>query len=335
MTGHIHNPDLPPIRQSGWLQLELREPTIAVRGDRYILRRPSPGETIGGGVVMDPQPKRRHKRFDETVLSQLEALRQGSPADVLQQAFQMLGAAPIRDAVTRARLPGEQAQAALSELLENGQLVLLETGETRPESDLLACGQAYWMAESERARHEVETYHHTYPLRRGMPREALKSRLKVAAPRLFNAMLRRWVADGLLEEGGSLVWRPGHAIRFTPQQQAQIDRLLAKFAQSPYAPPTVKEVQAEVGEDVYLALVDLGQLVAVSPEVAFRKMDYDQMVALVYSHFEKESTLSAAQFRDLLNTSRRYVLAFLEHLDATGVTLREGDVRRLRRMQRA
>ncbi len=317
--------------QAGWLQLELREPTVAVRGDRYILRRPSPGETLGGGVVMDAQPKRRYRRFDEQVIARLEALRQGSPAEVLLQAFQALGAAPIREAVARARLAEEQAQSGLADLLDTGQLIVLESGTPAPASDLLAWSQAQWQAESERAGREVENYHHTNPLRRGMPREELKSRLKIAAPRVFNAALRRWIEAGLLEEGTNQVWRPGHAIRFTSQQTTQVERLLSRFAQSPFSPPSVKEAQAEVGEDVYQALVETGVLVQVSPEVAFRKRDYDALVAKVQAHFAEEETLSAAQFRDQLNTSRRYVLAFLEHLDNLGVTMREGDVRKLRK----
>lgn len=317
--------------QEGWLQLELREPTVAVRGDRYILRRPSPAETLGGGMVVDPHPKKRHRRFDQDVLARLESLRHGSPADVLLQAFQGAEALPLREAVTRARLAEDQAQAALRELVENGQLILLEPGEPAPSGEQLAMSQAQFAAASERAARELEAYHRLNPLRRGMPREELKSRLKVNAPRLYAALLRRWSADGLLEEGGGLVWRAGHAIRLTPQQQAQADRLLAKFAQNPFSPPSVKEAQAEVGEDLFAALVDLGELMLVSPEVTFRSSDYERMVAMVREHFSHEETLTAAQFRDRLNTSRRYVLAFLEHLDAAGVTARDGDVRRLRK----
>jgi selenocysteine-specific elongation factor len=317
--------------QEAWLQLELREPTVAVRGDRYILRRPSPGETLGGGTVVDPQPARRHRRFDDAVLSRLESLRYGTPGEVLLQAFQGAAAVPIREAVAGSRLSLDQAAAGLKELLDSGSLVLLEAGDAQPASDLLAWSRSAWDSITERAVHEVENYHHTNSLRRGMPREELKSRLKIAAPRLFNAAVRAWVADGLLEEGGSMVWRTGHAVHFSPQQQAQVDRLLARFAQAPYGPPTIKDAQAEVGEDVFAALVDLGTLVAVSPEVAFRRQDYDRMVEMVRGHFAREETLTAAQFRDLLNTSRRYVLAFLEHLDAVGMTARDGDARRLRK----
>ena len=65
--------------EEGWLQLELEQPLVAVRGDRYILRRPSPGETLGGGMVVDPHPKGRHKRFASEVIARLEALGAGRP----------------------------------------------------------------------------------------------------------------------------------------------------------------------------------------------------------------------------------------------------------------
>jgi selenocysteine-specific elongation factor len=69
----------------------------------------------------------------------------------------------------------------------------------------------------------------------------------------------------------------------------------------------------------------------VSPEVAFRTEDYESMVAEITSLLEAQGTLSAAQVRDHFNTSRRYVLALLEYLDSLGVTVREGDVRRLKK----
>jgi selenocysteine-specific elongation factor len=317
--------------EHGWLQLDLRDPIVAVRGDRFILRRPSPGETIGGGVIVDPHPKGRHRRFSKGLLEQLETLRQGTPGEVLLQAFQALGVATVRDAVARSRLGAEAAQAALSDLAENGQWIQLEPGIVTANSDLLAVGLQRWNEEITRAARELDAYHRTYPLRRGMPREELKSRLKITAPRTYNAMLRRLAADGLVEEGSGYVWRAGHSILLSEQQKAQANRLLTRFAQNPYGPPSIKECQAEVGEDLTAALVDLGRLAPVSGDVVFRKEDYEQMVAIVRKHFEGEETLTAAQLRDRLNTSRRYVLAFLEHLDSVGVTMRDGDVRRLRK----
>jgi selenocysteine-specific elongation factor len=166
-------------------------------------------------------------------------------------------------------------------------------------------------------------------LRRGIPREELKSRLKLPG-RLFNAVLQKLVKDSVIEESGPLVYRCGHTIQFNPEQQRRVDGLLSRFAASPYAPPTVKVCQSEVGADIYEALIDLGQLIPVAPDVVFRRQDYDHMIADVHSLLAQNGTITAAQVRDHFNTSRRYALAFLEHLDAIGVTLREGDVRRLK-----
>ena len=131
-------------------------------------------------------------------------------------------------------------------------------------------------------------------------------------------------------ESGPLVQRPGHAIRLNPQQQRQVDALLKRFAASPYAPPTVKECQAELGEDLYTALLELGQLTFVPPDVVFRRSDYEHMLAEVRRLITQKGAVTAAEVRDHFNTSRRYALAFLEYLDAQGITLRDGDVRRLK-----
>ncbi|GAB4489840.1 MAG: selenocysteine-specific translation elongation factor [Anaerolineales bacterium] len=309
----------------GWIQLELSGPLVTTRGDRYILRRPSPSETLGGGQVVDPHPSKRHKRFDAGVLSGLESLSKGDPAEVLFLAAMRLGAATARETVTTARLESESAASALRECIESGMLIPLESGEISPSSDILLIPQPLWASLKESALAALANYHKTFPLRRGMPREELKSRLKLP-PRLFNAALKR--LD--LAEGAGWLALPGHEIRFSAQQQAKVNALLKKFAANPYAPPSVKECQAEVGEDVYATLVDLGHLTQVSPEVVFRQADYEQMAAAVRHLLAQKGQITAAEVRDLFNTSRKYALGLLEHLDSLGVTRRDGDFRRLR-----
>ena len=306
--------------ETGWLQLELRTPVVAVRGDRYILRRPSPGETLGGGTVVDPQPRARHKRFDKAVLQALDALAQGSPAEVLLQAALALGPAPVKDVLARSRLEGPAAELALQELVDTGQGLLL---------DDLVIAAPQWSLLKETVATALSVYHQTYPLRRGMPREELKSRLKLA-PRLFNLVLPKMAAEGVLTEGPKWAALPGHIVRFSPFQQVKVDKLMALFAATPYAPPSVKECQAEVGEDILSALREFGDLVAVSDEVVFHKTDYEIMVEKICQTLQQKGQISLAEGRDLLNTSRKYVQALLEHLDAIGVTVRVGDFRRLR-----
>jgi selenocysteine-specific elongation factor len=115
--------------EEGWLQLELDEPVVATREDRYILRRPSPGETLGGGTVVDPHPKKRHKRFSEQELSNLATLARGTPGEILVQAMLALGIASLQDVINRSNLDPNLANIAAQELITSGQFINLEYTE--------------------------------------------------------------------------------------------------------------------------------------------------------------------------------------------------------------
>jgi selenocysteine-specific elongation factor len=316
--------------EEGWLQLELDQPLVMLRGDRYILRRPSPGETLGGGMVVDPRPARRHKRFSDDVLTRLEALVGGVPEDVLLQTSLSLGIAPIRDVVIRSGLEQDAASMALQSLLASGALMALESGQVTLQSDLLVTASSVWRKFSEQAVQAVTDYHSANPLKKGIPREELKNRLALAA-RPFNALLKQCQASGLLADEGAFICRPGHEIRFTYHQKGQIENLLKRFQEAPFAPPSIKECQEAVGEDVYAALIELDKLVPVSGEVVFRREDYERLLREVKNYLELKGSLTVAEFRDMYDSSRRYGLAFLEHLDSIGVTVRVGDYRKLRR----
>ncbi len=316
--------------EQGWIQLELRDPLVAVRGDRYILRRPSPGETLGGGMVVDPAPKGRHKRFDEAVLKSLEALARGSPADILFEAALALNIAPLKDIVRHSRLEQAEAENALQELLTDGRLTALEDGALTPASDLLAAAAPRWNALHTQTVQLVEAYHKDFPLRRGIPREELKSRLKLP-PRVFQAVIKKLLAENLLVERGALTAKPEHEIRFGTQEQAKVQTLMRRFEANRFSPPGVRECQAEVGEEVFNALVEREDLVTVSSEVVFRKQDYEFMREEIRRTLGERGRITLAEVRDRFQTSRKYAQALLEHLDAVGMTVRDGDFRKLKK----
>ncbi|MDD2921379.1 MAG: selenocysteine-specific translation elongation factor [Anaerolineales bacterium] len=310
-----------------WIQLELRDPVVAVRGDRYILRRPSPSETLGGGVIVDHQPKGRHKRFDENLLKSLESIAHGSPADVLLQASLALGAASIKEVIAKSRLEISDAQSALNELIENGQIVSLEKNET---DGALIVALPHWNLLSEKISQTVEAYHQNFPLRRGIPREELKSKLKLS-PRIFNAVIAKLIADHSLADYSVCLAKPEHRIQFAPADQNRVQGLTRKFEQNPFAPPSVKDCQSEVGEEIFNALIELGELTQVSAEVVFRKKDYDGMVEKIRAALLQNGQITLGEVRDMFGTTRKYIQALLEHLDAIGVTMRDGDARKLRK----
>ena len=316
--------------EEGWLQLELRDPVVAVRGDRYILRRPSPGETLGGGVIVDHQPKGRHKRFDAKVLKSLTSLAAGSPADILMEAALALNAAPIKEVVSRSRLEADPAAQALQISLDNGQLLQFENGDLTITSDLLVIPTPHWKSLRDHAVQIVQAYHKNFPLRRGTPREELKSRLKIT-PRVFNALIKKLAFDSILIDSGGTVSTPEHEIKFENSQQDKIKGLMQRFAQNPFSPPSVKESQVEVGEEVYAALVEMGQLTQLTSDVVFRSEDYEKLKAKVLAFIKENGQITVADARDLFGSSRKYMLALLEHLDTTGMTIRDGDYRKLRK----
>ncbi len=107
---------------------------------------------------------------------------------------------------------------------------------------------------------------------------------------------------------------------------------MRRFDQNPYATPSVKECQSEVGEEIVNALLELGELVAVSQDVLFRKKDYDVLVVKIRAIIQKNGKITLAEVRDMLDTTRKYAQALLEHLDSIGVTIRDGDFRRLKNL---
>jgi selenocysteine-specific elongation factor len=241
-----------------------------------------------------------------------------------------LNIASIKEVVTRSRLEDTDAEIALNELLKAGSLIPLEEGIPAFTSSLLIIALPHWNALHERILQTIESYHQNYPLRRGIPREELKSRLKLSA-RAFNALIVFYLSKNILKDSNNYLAKPEHEIRFDNGQQTKVQGLMQKFEQNPYSPPSLKECQAEVGEEILDALIEQNELVAVSPEVIFRKQDYDLVVAKIGHTIEENGKVSLAEVRDLFNTSRKYAQALLEHLDAIGITVRDGDFRKLRK----
>ncbi len=310
--------------QSGWVQLELDDPLPLVRGDRFIIRVPSPAVTVGGGDVVDPHPGRKHRRFRPEVLARLETLARGTPAEVLLQSLERRGPQTVRDLLESSGL-GEDARPALMELLSSGDVLILDAFPD-PAPTRLVAARAWWSATTARMQEELAAYHARYPLRPGMGREGLRSALRLE-PRVFNGLMARAAAEGLVADEAATVRLPHHEVRLSPQQQQAVDDLLARFRATPYATPSVKEAAARVGEEVLGVLLARGDLVQVSPEVLFPQETYREMVERIRTHIREHGSITLAQVRDLFQTSRKYAQALLEYLDAVGVTRRVGDER--------
>ncbi len=319
--------------QTGWAQLVLQRPVVTVRGDRFIVRRPSPSVTVGGGMVVNPYPRRKYRRFREGVVDSLRLMAEGDPHTVVEQVVARWGPIPLARIPEQSGLGEDEVRTAVDALLGEGRIVLPEGG-TSIASDAWVFTTSQWEQTLVRLRDILAAYHQQHPLRAVMPREEVKSRLqgrRAWPARLFNALVAAARDAGwLVEEAGGLRLT-SHHVRLTPEQKAAVTRLLERFRQQPYMPPTFQEAAAEVGEDVLIALIERGDLVRVSDNILFLPETYETMVKRVKAFIEQHGSITVAQARDLFASTRKYVLPFLEHLDGLHVTRRVGDVRILRR----
>jgi len=343
-------PELAP-GEAGWAQLRLTRPFVAARGDRFIVRTPSPSETVGGGVVVEPLA-RRHRRHDPAVLARLELLARGDPAELILAALRgdaRAGASTAAPPAPKASRSGAFAGQSEADLIRVTGLPAEEVAAAL--ADLLAREQArrlgaLWYAEStwRRLREASDTtlaaYHTRYPLRPGMPREEWRARLGVA-PREAAEVTTTLLAEGALAEArvagaggaerGGWLRLPAHRAEPTAAQRAQIDALLARYRAAPFAPPTRAEAEEALGPELTQALLDRGELVKVGEGILLEPAALAEATRRVLAHLRAHETITVAQARDLLNTTRKYMLAIFDYLDDQRITERRGDDRTLGR----
>jgi selenocysteine-specific elongation factor len=304
--------------QTAWVQFALREELAVIKGDRFIVRLPSPSITLGGGTVIDPQPGRRHRRFRSDVIARLETLAQGSPAELLLQLLETSGPLAISELLKRSSLPAGAARSALDELIESQRALLLS------ENSVIA--SATWQTLKNKISAELIAYHRSNPLKAGLPREELKSKLGLDA-KIFNLIIERATTEGILGSTGSVVRKVNFQIQFNAQQKKSTEALLNQFKASPWNTPSIKDSESSVGADVLSALIDQGQLIKLSDEVLLSADTYRSAVEKIKAHLIAKKTITVAQVRDLFSTSRKYALALMEYLDTQEITKRKGDER--------
>ncbi|MFB0546762.1 MAG: SelB C-terminal domain-containing protein, partial [Anaerolineae bacterium] len=326
---------LPPGAE-GWVQLRLAKPAILLKNDRFIIRQPSPSLTIGGGTVVNVHPRHRHRRFQREVLAELETMAYGTPEEILLQTLTSRQPREARQLIKDCGLPDEAAVEALRTLLTDGRILVL--GDQAPEIQEIPTQHLIsavgWRDLSKHLSAILRDYHQRYRLRKGIPREELKSRLRQRvrplSTKIFNGIIVKAAGEGWLIEEEGTIRLSDHAVVFSPAEQHQIDELMAAFRRNPYATPSVAESEAVVGPAVLNALLEQGQMIRVSDDVIFLTETYEEMVERVIANIREKGSITVAQVRDMFGASRKYALALMEHLDERKMTKRVGDERVLR-----
>ena len=319
--------------ESAFVQFRLEETAAFKKEDKLILRFYSPMETLGGALVIEPNPD-KHKALRQDVIDELQAKETGGPEVYLGLQL-MRFSKDLPDASQLAKVTGytpEVTASLLIELAADGQAYAIQ-------------GQAYVHRQfyeeiTEKAAEKLALYHKEFPLRKGMSKEELKSRVfPPVKPRLVDAWIEQLEQEGLLRTEGTLVALASFKIKITPQQQQIMGEIEALFLKEPLSPPRLEELEGllrEKPKQIQQVLeMMLGEsLIRVNQETVFHEKAVSQAKEKLYQYFEANAELTLADFRDLLKTSRKYAVSLLEYFDQARITRRQGDNRVLHQKKR-
>jgi selenocysteine-specific elongation factor len=304
-------------------QIQFDQPLVAHRQDRFIIRSYSPMSTIGGGQIVDPAPA-RHRRFRPEVIQSLEELESGERAFLLQKLSELV-CARAKDLEQGSGLGRERVAFHLDALATAGQVRRIGDQWLTEVTALL------W----ERLIFEaVDDCHRHQPLLPGLPHATLKGVLPgKVAPKAFEEFLGNLVAAGKLEQRGDQIALPDFAPRPSAAQQQLIDQIIAIYQQAHTRANNRNEmlgtlpVPEETLEVCLTFLFSRGDLIRLSDEMIFHRDAYQAALVALCEHFNTQSTLTLAEFRDRIGSARKQTQSLLEHFDALKYTLRRGDER--------
>ena len=321
--------------EPGWegnAQLRLDRPVAVARGDQVILRRISPIVTLGGGKVIDPTPNRfrarrraRHARL-ATVLADDGATLGDRIAALLTDAEPFPRAAP--DLARRLSTPLADVRAALKALASEGRALVLEDGT--------AAAAAVLTRFAPQLAATVDEYHRAYPLRVGAPRDQLRTSLKVELPRpLFEAILAHVARTEGLEDSAGRIRRRDFEPTADSDQRRELRRLEDLYRQAALQPPNLGGVRAAFRhrddfEDLLGFLRDSGRLLRVTGDLLVHADIWEKLVADVRGALAGGKEMDPPTFKGLTGLSRKHAIPYLEMLDKQRVTVRVGNVRKLK-----
>jgi len=316
----------------GYVQVRLEAPVIALPRDRYVIRSYSPMVTIGGGELLDVAPPKA--RRSPALLARLAVLERGEPPAVIEEHVRRVGPGGARTADLRARTPfgPEALRGLLADLTARGRVLLVDR-EWYVHADA-----------AQRLRDEavaaLGAFHAREPLKPGMSKEELRTRLGGLDERVFLPLLDRFATAGAIAVEKDKVRLAEHQVRLDPRQQALLDRLEAEFREAGVAPPSVEEAFAKLhmsrAEDQALlqVLLDERRLVRVKEGLYFHAAPLRDAESRVAAFLRERKEITPQDMKDLLGITRKYAIPLLEYLDGQRLTVRVGDKRILREVAR-
>lgn len=315
------------------VQIRLEHLVCLVRDDRYVLRSYSPVRTIGGGHILNPIPV-KHKPNKPEVLDHLSALISDDVGQIVQHLIQDAGYGGCRHQHLRLMVnrPEKQLDQLLQTLLSQ-QLIFQIDKDTRTYI------HATIFQEIQDATQVcISAYHQKFPLKPGIPKEELKTKLPPAiSGKTFLISLQFMAKSGHIKLAEEIVFLADHKVTLAVDQKDLKNNILAAYLDSGLSPPYFKDIclklsaPAETAKEVLSLLTKDGQLVKIKEDLYYHREHLDQLRDRLVQFLSAEEEISTPQFKDMTGASRKYVIPLIEYFDSIQLTIRVGDIRRLRK----
>lgn len=315
--------------ETAYVQFRFDDPVALRRMDRFIIRFYSPVETFGGGVILDASPG-KHKRHQEEQIEALKIRETGDDEQVLEQVLKE----------ESSRFPTISTLAARLNWTEKETEARMETLKKKKIALSLNDGSFFhknhWEKVSKTALSLLEAFHKENPIASGMEKEEFKSRMLEAFylkdGKKGEVLLYELVKRGVITAAGSTVAAAGFTATYSDAHSDMRQTMIRIYAAAGFEAPSTDQVMAEFkdkkqAKQVLSDLFKDGTLVKLNPGAYLYKDHFEKAMALLREHFASHDSLSLAEYRDLLGTSRKYVLFILDYLDQQKITKLNGDVR--------
>ena len=312
--------------ESGYVQLRLEEEIAVRRGDKFVVRFYSPMETIGGGVILEPNPGVK-KRFHQDVIDELKRKESGSVADVIELHIREHGKTLITlaELAKMTALSEQEIREAADELKSQGQI----------EEFQLKKDTWFWHADSRRAATEeilaaLTAYETKYPYRYGMKKAEVQGiYFQKIRPNLFDRIIEFLEEEGCVKREGEFLCTPDYQVRkdgvFDQVSSVLLDTFKkARFDFVRYSEISLPEVERETGDDILNILLVEGSVVKVTEDMYTLKDYMEEARLAISAHLADDPVITIAQVRDMFQTSRKSAKPILEYMDSIKVTKKTG-----------
>ena len=314
-------------------QLRLDTPVAVVKGDHYVVRSYSPVRTIGGGQVLNPIPP-KHKRLRPEIVAGLKSIL-GSPPEKLID-FHLDAAGPAGASFGDLRL-----MTNLTDKQLDGALQAMMSGRAAIQVDKEArtfIHKKNFDALVQETSADLQAYHKAFPLKSGMLKEELKSKLPPGTDvKLFNLVLNQMIKDNAIVQEEKTVRLKAHKVSLAGDEATLRQDLLKIYKQGGLQPPFFRDVvgslRADPGQakDVLNHMIEQGLIVRTKEDLFFHAEVIADLKQRLVKFLEENGEINPAQFKEMTGASRKFLIPLFEYFDAKNVTLRVGDVRKLRR----